>query len=507
MTTTTGKVTNGSVTSNGHAIGTVHTDGMPTIELSLHIADPDLYSELSKREEPERSEFAISAMKIGIIAFRHSPGQIDAHQVRKEGERIIEDLGDALDKHQNEVVGQISDSLKQYFDPTDGSFSEKVRGLVEEDGVLEKVIKGQIQGDDSQLAKTLAAHVGASSPLMQVLNPESTGGLITQLTKSTEEALAEQRKRILSEFSLDSDESALSRLIRQLKENHGDVGKALEGQIEAVVAEFSLDKEDSALTRMRKELLDGIEKHQKTNAEFQSDVTRILGEIAGQKKESKLGTRHGVDFETAVFDFINEKSQKAGDIASHTGSTTGLIKNNKKGDVVIELGPEHVASGAKIVIEAKEKKGVRLQDALNELEEARKNRGADVGIFVFSQQTVPEGLESFARYGNDIVVVWDTEALATDVVLDAGISIAKALSTQSKSHDDEVGEDIKAIEESVLVVEKQIKQVDDIATWAKTISSNSEKILKNAEKARDNLVTHVATLNDKVGALSAILSE
>ena len=117
----------------------MHTNGIASFDLILHISDPDLYAELSKREEPERSEFAISAMKIGVIAFRHSPGQIDAQQVRKEGERIIEDLGQALNKHQTEVVQEIGASLKEYFDPSEGSFTERGKGLIEEDGALERL--------------------------------------------------------------------------------------------------------------------------------------------------------------------------------------------------------------------------------------------------------------------------------------------------------------------------------------------------------------------------------
>ena len=507
MTTETSKTTNGSVTSNGAAVSGVHTNGIPTIELHLHVSDPDLYTELSKREEPERSKFAIAAMKIGIIAFRHSPGQIDAQQIRKEGERIIGDLNRALNKHQTEVVQGIGASLKEYFDPSEGSFTERVKGLIEDDGVLERLIRKQIEGDDSRLARTLTAHVGVSSPLMQKLDPESTNGIVNHLTASTKEVLADQRKQILSEFSLDRDESALSRLVKQLKDNHGDVGKALEGKIEAVTAEFSLDKKDSALARMRKELLDGIEKHQKTNVDFQNDITRTLGEMAGQRKESKVGTRQGVDFETDVFEFINERSQKTGDITTHTGNTNGILKNNKKGDVVIELGPEHLASGARIVIEAKQDKGFALPAALTELEEARRNRGADVGIFVFSKQTAPESLDPFARYGDDIVVVWDAEDPATDVFLDAGLSVAKALSTRAKSHNEEVGGDIKAIEVAIAIVEREIKELGDITTWTQTIKSNSDKILKKTEKIQNNLTTQIETLNERVGALSTILSE
>ena len=81
---------------------------------------------------------------------------------------------------------------------------------------------------------------GNESPLMRVLDPDSTGGLITKLTQSTEATLSEQREKILTEFSLDNGESALNRLVSELQNNHGDVGKALEERINAVVGEFSL---------------------------------------------------------------------------------------------------------------------------------------------------------------------------------------------------------------------------------------------------------------------------
>ena len=331
MTTETSKATNGSVTTNGVADPIVHTNGTAVIDLRLHISDPDLYAELSKHEEPERSEFAISAMKIGVIAFRHSPGQIDTQQVHQEGERIINDLDQALGKHQNEVVQQIDNSLKEYFDPTEGKFSERVKGLIEKDGVLEQIIRSQIEGDDSRLAKTLAAHVGLSSPLMRVLDPESSNGLITQLTKSTEETLVTQRDRILNEFSLDNDTSALSRLVKQLKQNHGDVGEALQKRIEEVTAEFSLDKEDSALARMRREFLAGIEKHQETNSAFQNEVTRLLGEMAGKKEESKVGTRQGVDFETDVYESSMSEARKPVISRPIQGTPTEYSETIKKG--------------------------------------------------------------------------------------------------------------------------------------------------------------------------------
>ena len=79
------------------------------------------------------------------------------------------------------------------------------------DGELETIIRGQIEGDDSQLVKTLTAHMGKDSPLMQTLHPEAADGVISALTTATEKALADQRERVPGEFSLDNEAGALSR--------------------------------------------------------------------------------------------------------------------------------------------------------------------------------------------------------------------------------------------------------------------------------------------------------
>jgi hypothetical protein len=67
------------------------------------------------------------------------------------------------------------------------------------------------------------------------------------------------------------------------------------------------------------------------------------------------------------------------------------------------------------------------------MEIARKNRGAAVGLFIFSSRTAPQGLEPLARYGNDVVIVWDAEKPATDVVLIAGLEVTRALCARAKT--------------------------------------------------------------------------
>ena len=526
----------GSVAANGAGTITTHSNGIGSIELCLTITDPDLYTELSKRDEPERSEFAMASMKIGVIAFRQAQGQVDANQIRDAGERVIMDMSSALEKHQHSVIEQVGGCIKEYFDPSSGSFTQRVRGLLgqnEETGELERVIRGQIEGDGSLLAKTLAAHVGNESPLMRILDPDSTGGLITKLTQSTESTLSDQREKILSEFSLDNGESALSRLVTELQKNHGDVGKALEERIGSVVAEFSLDKEDSALSRlmnrvegaqrqissqfsldeegsalarMRKELLDVIEKEHKSNSEFQLEVMKALTEMTARKQEAQRGTQHGMAFEDAVFDFVNER-QLEGDIATRTGNTTGRIRNNKKGDCVIKLGSERAAPGAQIVIEAKEDQSYTLQKALAEIEEARKNRDSSIGVFVFSKRTAPrEILEPLTRYGDDIVAIWDAEDPGTDAYLGAGLSIAKALCARGVTGNGVLGIDIEALDKAIREIERQAGGLEEITRSAEAIDGHVGKILDRARIMRNGLDRQVSVLDEKVGGLKELLN-
>lgn len=520
------------MTTNGTTNGVSHST-VGEIEICLQISERDLCDELTRHPEGrERDEFAISAMKIGAIALRQAQGRIDAERVRQEGDRFIENMGHALTKHQKEVIEQITSSIKIYFDPNSGMFNERVKHLVEKDGELERVIRGQIGGNGSELAQTLTTYVGKESPLMQVLDPESSGGLIAKLTKSTEDTLNGQRERILSEFSLDNKEGALSRLVTDLNNKHGEVGTALKERIDAVTSEFSLDKEDSALsrlververaqrqinsqlsldeedsalTRMRKEMLDGIEKQRETNEKFQQQVMTELTAMNSRKKEAERSTRHGPVFEDAVYYFVNERSQRAGDVATHTGNKTGSIKNNKKGDVVIKLSPEHIAQGAQIVVEAKQDTSYTLKRALDDLRDARKNRDAGIGIFVFSRRTAPEGLEQLSRYGNDIALVWDSEDPSSDVIFEAGLSIAKALCVRGGTHISTISADFKTIDDAILEIERNTKDLDDVTKWSETIKSNSDKILKSTGRIKANLSSQISLLNGRVSDLREVV--
>ena len=527
-----------------------------SVLLTLVVSDHESVAELlQKTEGRERDEYALTSLRIGILALKHARGQIDADAVRHEGERLLVDLKSALDQSRNDIHTNLTNALKEYFDPESGRFQERVERLIKQDGDLEQVLRRQVGNEGSELAKTLAAHIGESSPLMKLLDPEESDGLVSSIRSTISAVIDEEQKHILGEFSLDNERSALKRLINELTQANGKLKTDLAAEIGSVVQEFSLNREDSALSRLvkrveiaeetitkefsldqedsalsrlsvvingakgaidanlaldnegsalsrlKRELVTILDAHEQKVQEFQANVQSALEAMKAQRKESARSTQHGIDFETTASEFVEKEAQKSGDIASRTGATTGLIKNCKAGDVVVELGPDCTAAGEKFVVEAKEDASYTLARARTEIETARKNRGARVGFFLFSAQTAPGGIDMLVRHGEDVFLVWDAEKIESDVILRAGLSLAKALCIrQQKDRDDAEGnwEDIDA---AILAVEKETGRLASMKTWTETIQSNSGKILDEVRKMADNLEKQIVVLRDSVEIL------
>jgi hypothetical protein len=240
-----------------------------SLSLDLVISDSDSISELLVRSEGrDRDDYAVAALRIGLLSLKHARGQVDADLVKHEGDKLLKELSGALENHRRQVDDNISTTLKEYFDPKSGRFQERVDRLIQKDGELEQLLRRQIGGDDSELAKTLTAHVGGDSSLMKILDPAESHGLVQALSTTVREIVEKESEGILTEFSLDNKQSALSRLVLEISEDSGRLKGDLARQVEKMVEEFSLDKEDSALSRLVKK----VEEAQETiSKEFSND--------------------------------------------------------------------------------------------------------------------------------------------------------------------------------------------------------------------------------------------
>jgi hypothetical protein len=291
---------------------------------------------------------------------------------------------------------------------------------------------------------------------------------------------------IVAEFSLDNEDSALSRLVSRV-----------ETAQRSITAELSLDNEDSALQRLHKMLHENHQTLLKQQLDLAARLDTAIESMNARRTESAKSTRHGLEFESTLGTHLRELVQAAGDILEDTGSTTGLKPNCKIGDYVMTIGPEKLAAGARIVIEAKESASYDLSKTLEEADTARVNRQADVCIFVHSIKTAPASIPNFQRYGRDIVVKWDPDDDALDVWLLAALMVAAALSVRAASHGKKDAASFEKIDKAIERMRKHLEGFEEIHTSANTAKSAADKILSRARLIQDGLSSQVQSIFDE----------
>jgi hypothetical protein len=498
--------------------------------LDLEVTDPETVAELRRHVEAgDYEEYALAALRLGVLALRTARGEIDTGAIKREGERIVDGVRAVMTQHSEGMQANLGKTLGEYFNPSGGKFSERVDRLVKRDGELENIIADKLTGKDSQLVRRLGELVGEDSPLWAKLDPEAKDGVVAHLVEMVDESLTSHRKRIVDQFSLDESDSALSRMLAKLTSKNGELRKDLTESIDEVVKEFSLDNDDSALSRMKRmvettnkqiqsnltldekdsalyrlrgEIVDLLEKQQKKQSEFETAVIKELTALSAKKKESERSTTHGLEFEDAVGQVLHDEAARLADICEATGATTGTIKNCKKGDFVMTLGAEAAMAGAKIVVEAKQSAAYKLKDALDEMDEARRNRAAGVGLFVFSARSESEGLDPITRHGNDVVVIWDRDAATGDLILRLGYSLARALVARAGQETPEQADiDFEQLDRSVASVAKEVERLDTIDGHADSIAKGSEKIRDQVRVGKKTLRREVARLEEQLDAI------
>lgn len=538
-----------------------HTDLPTEIDLMLTVRDPETVLELWRRPEGDtRTGFALSALRLGILALRQASGAIDGVAIRQEGERLVASVRELLAERANTLTENLSASLKQYFDPTSGQLPQRLDRLLKRDGELESLLGRHLGNNGSTLAQTLASYVGENSALLKMLSPDQSQGVIAAISEVISTALEQQREHVLRQFSLDDEDSALSRLIHKLLDANGNFRADLAKDLTKICGEFSLDNENGALSRLvrqvdraqksiveqfsadnensalrkmskmlektnasiessltlddensplyrlRRELMQLLQQQTETNQKFQTEAMATLASMKARREEADRSTRHGGDFQDAVGSVLQSEAQRLGDVFECVGDTSGTISRCKVGDHLITLGPESAAPEARLVCEAKADKSCTLKAALAEIQTARQNRDAQIGIFVFSASTAPDGLEPLKRFGTDLVAVWDQDDPATDIYLKGALSIARALAVRRERASVQAEADFSEIEDAVTKIAKDAAMLHEVVTFANTVQNSGKKIAERTEKVRDDLEKQIELLQEHVGRLRAGLA-
>lgn len=204
----------------------------------------------------------------------------------------------------------------------------------------------------------------------------------------------------------------------------------------------------------------------------------------------------GVAAENDILEFLEGYIERyhLGDVVSLTGTSKGLLKNNKTGDIMSFVGGEN--SGRRVAIECKFDKSIKLGDidspdiasnkydtAWSQLLEATVNRDANASIIVFDKTLADASIQRAVdgvTYVDDIGFICIIDYEASDYqYLAVAYNLARGLALRKDGKNVEV-EFVKML---ILRLLKDIRDVQSIETLVKTNIKNNQQILKNIEKS------------------------
>ncbi len=314
---------------------------------------------------------------------------------------------------------------------------------------VEDVLRSNFADGDGRLPRTLEKFLGDKGALQQFVN----------------ELFDETRR-----------DSAIGRI-------GGLLGQYFDGDRSKVAQLLDPTRMGSPLHQFRQEIADGFKGvHER--------LSSLEAASRARADERAKSAAKGGDFEDLLEDLLGSLARGAGDIVDRTGTETGSKIGSKKGDFVLTID-SRIARGAdlRVVIEAKDRSmSPRLMR--EELREARENRGAAVGVAVWTPKHAPAGTAPFTMVGDDVHVVVDPEAPDT-AYLEAAIRLARLLALATL-REREVDVDAAAIGRALAGVREQLEVVRAMKVQLTSVSTATQAVSTSLDALRTGILTRVA---------------
>ncbi len=329
----------------------------------------------------------------------------------------------------------------------------------------------------------------------------------------------------LLQRSATANEKAAQQLDQVLRTNFGDndgrLPRTLErflgdrGQLSRFVGElFDESKRDSAIGRMRTllgtyfdgdasrlaQLLDptrmGSPLHQfRTEMKQGFDklgerLTALEAANSARADERSRSSAKGMDFEDLLEDFLAECAQGAGDTIERTGTTSGDVIRSKKGDFLLTIDPQWCRGAElRVVIEAKNRR-LSWPQIREELDSAKRNRGASVALAIFAPEHAPRGIAPFdVRYGH-VLCVLDPEA-PDRATLSAAVRLSRLYAlAQMAADDDRI--DVGRLSAALDAVKAELEAVRRLKTSLTSIRDTATEVSSGLDRLREQVLARVA---------------
>ena len=314
---------------------------------------------------------------------------------------------------------------------------------------VEEVLRANFADGDGRLPRTLERFLGDRGALQQFVN----------------ELFDETRR-----------DSAIGRI-------GGLLGQYFDGDRSKLAHLLDPTRLGSPLHQFRQEIAEGFQGvHER--------LTAIEAAARARADERSRSAAKGGDFEDLLEGMLGDLARGSGDLLDRTGQEVGSTLGSKKGDFVLTIDAR-LTRGAdvRIVLEAKDR--VMSQRAMREeLREARENRGATVGVAVWTPAHAPSGVAPFAMVGDDVHVVVDPEA-PDNAYLEAAVRLARLLAL-AQLQDREVEVDAAAVGRALAGVREQLEAIRALKSQLTSVSNATKAVWTGLDTLRSGILARVA---------------
>jgi hypothetical protein len=418
------------------------SESRSSLHLELHISEPVVLQFLERFDMSAREEKALEALRVGVIAIQSASPTLDTRVVEQKFQEVKLSLDDCIGGFREHLKGQ----MEEYFKPSSGSVPRTMDVMFGESGKVTQLFNQYFAPSDGRVLRLLESQIGPQSQFAKSLDPENRQSVVARIEELVKKQLEEESKAILQEFSLDAEESALSRLQSRITQE-----------------------------------IEGLKVSQ---SKFFAEVKTGLGVKEAKAAEAEKGTEKGREFEVALYERIAEMGRLLEDSTNNVRAIVGSLPRSKKGDYVITLGDTSGAPGQKIVIEAKTEKDIKLNEGIEELKGAKQNREAASGILAFAKGCEPPEIGDFLRIGQDFFVTVDEEALKRGeplLFLEAAYKITRATMVTISRLEEKQEIDLASVRSEIESLNKLAEKISDISTKANTVKNNGEAIKRIAD--------------------------
>jgi hypothetical protein len=345
-----------------------------------------------------------------------------------------------------EMQEDFGQALARYFAEKDGIVPKSLNDAFGDKGVVPQFFQRYFDPKEGRFVRLMDAQIGPSSEFGQLFNPRNKAGVIATIEEK----------------------------VKQL----------VEAKLDEVIAEFSLDEDGSSMCRLKAIIENAV-----------NGLREGLGIKAARAAEAERGHVKGLDFEEDLYDVLAQMGRQFGDETELVRGTPGVNKS-KTGDLLATLGETTGAPGLRIVFECKDQV-YKAKKAIAELQEAKKNRDAVSGIFVFAKGCEPVEFGNFKRIDNDFYCTVDKSALAEGgplLFLWAAYELARVQAVTVVRKEAGGKLDLERIQRQIDGIAAWVPRLGEIVTKANTVQNGGKAIENTAKEIKEDIEDRVAEI-------------